>query len=468
MSRRGASQPEIEEYRMRLSICDARAGTRRLGAGLLTLAVAFAGSLLGGCSSGASGKAGGVAASSVDPNQTYNLTYWSWTKGSQVAVDAFNKAHPKIHVTFQQIPSGSKGGYAKVSDAFKAGTGPDVFNAEYLALPSFVAAGQVADISSYLTDQNTSGYLPQSLQLVTLGGEKWAVPNDIGAQVLYYRKDLFVQYGLTVPKTWADFQADAQKLAAQKPGYYLANYTVDDPLVLEALVGQAGAQWFAISGNTWQLKFTDPATRQVTGFWQGMLDKKLLAPVLSNTTGYTAEVADGHILAQVSVNWNAASNVTNFPALAGKWGVSLLPSFDGQPASGILGGSSYAVAKSSKNTAAAVEFARWMTSDPAAAKARVSGGSSAYFANADALQVARTSFDGSYYGTDVYSTFDTAAHAIKPWIFGPTTTATNQVMTTKLKAVTDGTGTIDDAVAAGLADAKSEMSALGLTVQVQG
>src|SRR5581483_11651322 len=296
---------------------------------MLASAVVLAVSLLAGCSGG---KAARGASSSMDPHKTYNLTYWSWTKGSKAAVDAFNKAHPKIHVTFQQTPAGSKGGYAKVSDAFKAGTGPDVFNAEYSALPSFVAAGQVVDISGYLTGQNTSGYLPQALQLVTLGGKKWAVPNDIGAQVLYYRKDLFAQYGLTVPKTWADFQADAQKLVARKPGYYLANYTVDDPLVLEALVGQAGAQWFATSGDTWQLRFTDPATREVTSFWQGMVDKKLVAPVLSNTTGYTAEVASGHILAQVSVNWNAAANVVNFPGLAGKWGVSLLPSFDGQPA----------------------------------------------------------------------------------------------------------------------------------------
>lgn len=449
---------------MRLSICvTTRARTRRLGAGLLALAV-----VLAGCSIGSRGKASGAGPASVDPNQTSTLTYWSWTKGSQAAVDAFTKTHPKIHVTFQQIPSGSKGGYAKVSDAFKAGTGPDVFNAEYLALPSFVAAGQVADISGYLTGQNTSGYLPQALQLVTLGGRKWAVPNDIGAQVLYYRKDLFAQYGLTVPKTWADFQADAQQLAVRKPGVYLANYTVDDPLVLEALAGQAGARWFTTSGDAWHLNFTDPATREVTGFWQGMLDKKLVAPVLSNTAGYTAEVADGRILTQVSVNWNAASTMTTFPGLAGKWGVSVLPSFDGQPASGILGGSSYAVAKSSKNVAAAVEFARWMTSDPAAAKARVSGGSSAYFADAGALRVARTSFDSSYYGTDVYTTFDAAAHAIKPWIFGPTTTATNQVMAGKLKAAADGGGTIDAAVAAGLTDAKSEMSALGLTVQVQG
>lgn len=449
---------------MRLSICAVpRARTRRPGTGLVAFAVVLSVSLLAGCSGG---KAARGASSSMDPHKTYNLTYWSWTKGSKAAVDAFNKAHPKIHVTFQQTPAGSKGGYAKVSDAFRAGTGPDVFNAEYVALPSFVAAGQVADISSYMTGQNTSGYLPQALQLVTLGGKKWAVPNDIGAQVLYYRKDLFAQYGLTVPKTWADFQADAQKLAAQKPGYYLANYTVDDPLVLEALVGQAGAQWFATTGNTWQLRFNDPATRKVTSFWQGMLDKKLVAPVLSNTTGYTADVASGRILTQVSVNWNATANVSNFPGLARKWGVSPLPSFDGQPASGILGGSSYAVAKSSKNTAAAVEFARWMTSDPAAARARVSGGSNAYFVNKDALQVARTSFDDSYYGTDIYSTFDTAAHALKPWVFGPTMIATNQVMATKLKAVSGG-GTIQDAIAAGLADAKNEMSALGLAVRVQ-
>ncbi|WP_203918559.1 ABC transporter substrate-binding protein [Rugosimonospora africana] len=450
---------------MNLSIERSTRRTTRGRAGVAASIALLAVSLVAACSGAAD--SGGSSSSAVDPAKTYNLTYWSWTKGSAEAVEAFNKAHPHIHVTFQQTPSGSKGGYAKVSDAFKAGNGPDVFNAEYVALPSFVAAGQVADLTSYLTPQATSGYLPQAMQMVTLGGRKWGVPSDIGAQVLYYRKDLFAQYGLTVPTTWQQFQDDAQKLTARKPGLYLANYTVDDPLVLEALASAAGANWFSTAGDSWTLNFTDQATTQVANFWQGLADKKLLAPVFSNTTGYTADVAAGHILSLVSVNWNASYNMTNYPSLAGKWGVSLLPSFDGQPTSGVLGGSTYAVSKSSKNTAAAAEFALWMTSNADAIKARTSGGSSAYYANRTALQVARDGFDTGYYGTDIYDTFDTAEHALKPWTFGPTMTATNQVLTTKLKGLSGGT-TVADAIAAGAADAKQEMSTLGLNVRVQG
>jgi multiple sugar transport system substrate-binding protein len=439
--------------------------TTRRRAGVAASIALLAISLVTACSGATN--SGDSSASSVDPAKTYNLTYWSWTKGSAEAVAAFNKAHPNIHVTFQQTPSGSKGGYAKVSDAFKAGNGPDVFNAEYVALPSFVAAGQVADLSSYLTSKATSDYLPQAMQMVTLGGRKWGVPADIGAQILYYRKDLYAQYGLAVPTTWQQFADDAQKLAAQKPGLYLANYTVDDPLVLEALAAAAGARWFSTAGDSWTLNFTDQATGKVADFWQGLADKKLLAPVFSNTTGYTADVAAGHILSLVSVNWNASYNMTNFPDLKGKWGVSLLPSFDGQPASGVLGGSTYAISKSSKNIAAAAEFALWMTSNADGIKARTGGGSSAYYANRSALQVARDSFDTSYYGTDIYATFDTAEHALKPWTFGPTMTATNQVVATKLKALASGT-TIADAIAAGATDAKQEMSTLGLNVRVQG
>src|SRR5688500_20289843 len=54
------------------------------------------------------------------------ITFWSALRGSQQVVDAFNSTQNRIKVIFQQIPSGGQGGYAKLSNAARAGYAPDV------------------------------------------------------------------------------------------------------------------------------------------------------------------------------------------------------------------------------------------------------------------------------------------------------------------------------------------------------
>lgn len=394
------------------------------------------------------------------------LTYWSWTKGSAEAVAAFNQAHTDIKVKFEEIPAGSAGGYSKISDAIKAGNGPDVFNAEYAALPNFVSSGYVADITDKFTDNDQQGYNPKAVQLTTLGGKEWAVPNDVGVQTMFYRKDLFKKYGLAVPKTWQQFSQEAKQVASAHPGTYLANLTVDDAATLDAMVQQAGGQWFSTSDSSWKLDFNDAGTQQVTNLWQGMIDHKSLSPDASYSTAFNADVAKGKILTILLASWQAAYNVTSFPKLAGKWGVAPMPSFDGQPASGVNGGSSYAINKDSKNIDAAVEFAKWMASDTTAIKARVGDGtSSPYFADSNALQTAKASFKSSYYGNqDLYSVFEQSANGLRPATFGPTQLSLNTFLADKLKTLSSG-GKLSDAIGAAHDEAKSEMSSLGLSVQ---
>jgi multiple sugar transport system substrate-binding protein len=76
------------------------------------------------------------------------LTFWAWQKGSKEVVDAFNASQEDIRVTFEEIPSGNAGGYAKISNAVKAGNAPDLIAVEYPQLPEFVSQGAVQDISS--------------------------------------------------------------------------------------------------------------------------------------------------------------------------------------------------------------------------------------------------------------------------------------------------------------------------------
>jgi multiple sugar transport system substrate-binding protein len=177
-------------------------------------------------------------------------------------------------------------------------------------------------------------------------------------------------------------------------------------------------------------------------------------------------VAAGKILTVLLASWQGAYQESTFPDLAGKWAVAPMPSFDGQPASGVLGGSSYAINKDSGDIDADVEFATWMTSNADAIKARMGDGtSSAYVVNAEAREVAKSSFKTDYYaGQDLYAVFEKSASGLQPVTFGPTQLSLNASLADSLKSFGHG-GRLTAAVSAAEQAAKAEMSSLGLNVQ---
>ena len=50
-----------------------------------------------------------------------------------------------------------------------------------------------------------------------MDGQIYGTPQDSGAATMVYRKDVFDKYKLTVPKTWAEFETQANKLHAADP-----------------------------------------------------------------------------------------------------------------------------------------------------------------------------------------------------------------------------------------------------------
>src|SRR3954451_3788555 len=94
---------------------------------------------------------GGNGASSAGTGKTTRVTFWSALRGSQEVVDAFNKTHDNVQVDFQQIPSGTQGGYAKLSNAARAGNAPDVATIEYPQIPGFAIDGVARDITDLVS-----------------------------------------------------------------------------------------------------------------------------------------------------------------------------------------------------------------------------------------------------------------------------------------------------------------------------
>ncbi|MEU4273675.1 sugar ABC transporter substrate-binding protein [Streptomyces tanashiensis] len=411
---------------------------------------------------------GGGDDTASKPNGPVTITFWGWAKGSKDVVDAFNASHTDIQVKFEEIPSGTAGGYAKISNAVKAGNAPDLVSIEYSSLPEFVSSGALQDIGDQFTEADRGKLLPQAVELTTLGGKSWAVPFDAAPQAFFYRKDLFAKYKVQVPTTWDAFKKAAEQVRKADAKTRIATFFPDDPTTFEAMAWQAGAQWFKAENDTWKIDTTDPATTKVTAYWQGLLDAGLVHKNASFSPEWTGSLKNGTTIGYLGASWGAGVLKGTLPEQDGKWAVAPIPTWDGKPASGMLGGTSFAVTKDSKQKAAAVTFAEWMSTTEDGVKARIASGTSSAFPAAAALRpVAKKAFDAGYYGgQDIYALFEAAGASISPhWAWGPTTGTTNTAIKDQFGKITQGGPAIADAVKAGHDATVAELTKRGLKVE---
>jgi multiple sugar transport system substrate-binding protein len=322
---------------------------------------------------GAAGAAtlGGVAACSTDEPATeetgpVELSFWTWAPNMDKIADVWNKANPNIKVTVSKQAGGDDSA-AKFLTAAKAGTAPDLMQAEYQMLPSFVAAGAVADIKQY-TAEAKAAFSDGLWKLVTLGTDAvYGIPQDSGPMMLFYRTDLFTQYGITVPKTWAEYATAARKVHAADPSVYIGGFSTKDPGWFAGLAQQAGGQWWSVSGETWKVALNDSATAKVADFWGGLAKDGVIDTQAAWTPEWNAALNSGKVLSWASAVWAPGVLSSNAPNGKGKWAIAPLPQWNaGDNFSGFWGGSSTAVAANSKHKQAAVKFLTWLNTDPAA------------------------------------------------------------------------------------------------------
>ncbi|WP_328296915.1 sugar ABC transporter substrate-binding protein [Streptomyces sp. NBC_00435] len=372
--------------------------------------------LTSACGSGST-----TSSAAKDDGKPVTITYWTWTTGAEAAAAEFNRTHTDIQVQFSQIPGGADG-YSKISNAIKAGGAPDVTTIEYAMVPEFASQGYLEDLTASSGELVKKSFPAGIQDLVTFGGKTWSVPFDATPQVYFYRKDLFEKYGVSVPTTWDEYRAAAEKIKAADPKARIGNFPTDTPLEA-TLSWQAGAKWFQIKDGAWKPEINDAPSQKVAAFWQGMLKDDLVFNYGSGTPEENKSKADGTSASVVGAAWSGGGMISTMPDLKGKWGVAPIPHW-GTPASGMFGGTSFAVTKGSKHTKAAAEFVKWVTTDPAAMTARISAlknPSTSLPANREMAAVAAKAFDTSYFGgQDFYKLTGEQIDTIVPgWTWGP-------------------------------------------------
>ncbi|SEG91263.1 ABC-type glycerol-3-phosphate transport system, substrate-binding protein [Nonomuraea solani] len=199
-------------------------------AAILTLAAA--------CGGGGGG--GGESSSASGEPVKINFLSLAWQKESVAAnkqlVDEWNKANPKIQVTYVQ------GSWDNVNDQlvtqFAGGTAPDVIHNDSPALAGFAADGYLLELGGKLPAELKSDIPQAAWDTVTFDGGKgeqgvYGVPFLQESQVIIANKKLLDESGVRVPTseepwTWDEFSAAAKKMT--KGGTYGVAWPMKSPV----------------------------------------------------------------------------------------------------------------------------------------------------------------------------------------------------------------------------------------------
>jgi multiple sugar transport system substrate-binding protein len=136
-------------------------------------------------------------------------------------VAAFQTLHPNITIE-------SKDAFPCINpDTFQAklagGSQEDVFYVYYTDVQKIIKSKQAADISQYIGSVKALADIRPDVQSVFKDGDKsYGLPRNNYNMGLVYNRKLFTQAGLNPdapPKTWAEVQEAAKKIAALGAGY---------------------------------------------------------------------------------------------------------------------------------------------------------------------------------------------------------------------------------------------------------
>jgi multiple sugar transport system substrate-binding protein len=319
----------------------------------------------------------------------------------------------------------------------QAGNAPDVAGIEYGMLPEFASQGHLEDLTDLVGDLVT-GQFPEGLgDLVSPGDRVWSVPADATPQLLYYRTDLFDAAGIEVPATWDEFADAARQLKDSEALDGDVRITTipqtADPFHVTALAWQGGSAGFGTEGDAWTVGLGDAAAQRVGAYWDTLVAEELVHNYPAWSEEETMSLSSGATASFIGAPWSAAPMLVKYPDHAGSWAVAPLPTWDGEPAAGMWGGTSYAVPRGSDKTEAAAEFIKWLTTDPAAVQARLKnaeGPSSALPGHPEQQRAAAAEWAklaGGYFVSDLYEVAGRAAETVVPgWVWGPVQGSVNE------------------------------------------
>ncbi len=191
----------------------------------------------------------------------------------QTLVDRFQEEYPDIDVTLNTFDHEA---YKTAIRNFLASDPPDV--ALWFAgnrMRFFVDQGLIMDVSDLWEEAGFNETMASSRRAFTENGKQWGVPWGYYQWGVFYRQDIFDEYGIDVPRTWDEFLAAGDTLVENG----ITPVTIGTKFLWTA------AGWFdylnlRINGYDFHMQltagevpYTDPRLDAVFDAWRDLIER---------------------------------------------------------------------------------------------------------------------------------------------------------------------------------------------------
>lgn len=158
------------------------------------------------------------------------LVIWEHTSQFEEAgksvIAGFQEKYPGVEIDFQVKTSDQY--YNLLATAVQAGEAPDLFWTNGTAttnMGAYVAQGILMDVTDKV---DLSLFSDTTKKICTIDGRQWASPTaEVGGRAVFYNKDIFAELGLSIPKTFDEFEAMLPVI--QAGGYIPIAFSGMDP-----------------------------------------------------------------------------------------------------------------------------------------------------------------------------------------------------------------------------------------------
>ncbi len=298
------------------------------------------------------------------PHPEGKISVWSWNiaaKSLQHLAPRFERIQPAVKVDIDMTGARMQ---TRLMLSLAAGVGaPDVSQFELTDAPRYIATGRLTDLTEVAAKYKSM--FPASLwDSCTMNGHVYAIPWDIGPCGVFYKRDLFLRYGIDAAKieTWDDY-IEAGKTIFQRSGgrtKMLALGSNSLRPMFEMLIQQNGGQVFDDQGR---IAINSPQTRQALATIQKLRAAGICSDTALWSQEFLAGLNDESIATYPIAVWFAGTIKDTVKDFAGKkadWGVFRLPALaPGGLHVANLGGSVLVIPAQCRNKAAAWAFVEY-------------------------------------------------------------------------------------------------------------
>jgi len=241
---------------------------------------------------------------------------------------------------------------------------PDVVEIGNTQSPTFTTIGAFRDLTPLYDELGGDSLLPSFVEVGKADGKNFALPYYFGSRYMFYRKDIWTEAGLEVPKTLSEYSDSVKALKTDtQSGFAIGGQDWRNGI---SWVFANGGELATEDGGQWTSTLSDPASIAGLEQWQDVYEGASLVPSTERDVAYWDFLNDGAdgaapaaatIMAPGWARWSIGDLTTNDAgdevrdgmADDTKFDIFGLPGVDGGLAPVFAGGSNIAVSAQSQH-----------------------------------------------------------------------------------------------------------------------